>query len=125
MDSDSLRDSLMMDDAIVEASALQVQAAVDQVTRALNDLPRRQADVVTFRYLMNKSTTETAQAMQCTQATVRANLHKALRNLNATDGKALAILLAARAALVSGISEDVVEIPVVRDGDTKSRTVSP
>jgi RNA polymerase sigma-70 factor (ECF subfamily) len=121
------RDPVATDDVIIEASALQVQAAVDHVTRALADLPRRQADVVTFRYLMNKSTTETAETMQCTPATVRANLHKALRSLNGNAGKALSVLLAARAALVSGISEDVVEIPVIRDGDgrSRSRTISP
>jgi RNA polymerase sigma-70 factor (ECF subfamily) len=119
------RDSVVTDDVAVEASALQVQTAVDHVTRALADLPCRQADVVTFRYLMNKSTAETAETMQCTPATVRANLHKALRNLNGTAGKALSVLLAARAALVSEVSEDVVEIPVVRDGDGRSKTISP
>jgi RNA polymerase sigma factor (sigma-70 family) len=118
-------DPVATDDVTVEASALQVQAAVDHVTRALADLPRRQADVVTFRYLMNKSTAETAEIMQCTTATVRANLHKALRSLNGTAGESLSMLLAARAALVSGVSEDVIEIPVVRDDDGGPRTISP
>jgi RNA polymerase sigma factor (sigma-70 family) len=118
-------DRFATDDIIVEASALQVQAAVNHVIAALSDLPGRQAEVVTLRYLMNKSTAETAEAMHCTTATVRANLHKALRHLNGTAGKALSVLLAARAALVSEVQEELVEIPIVRDGDGQSRSVNP
>jgi RNA polymerase sigma-70 factor (ECF subfamily) len=44
-------------------------------------LPERQREAVTFRYLEDLSTSETAEAMQCSEGTVKATLHQALRAL--------------------------------------------
>ncbi len=49
----------------------------------LAQLPRRQREAVTLRYLHQLSTAETAEAMRCAEGTVKATLAKALTSLRA------------------------------------------
>ena len=48
---------------------------------ALDGLPDRQREAVVLRFFESLSTEQTARAMQCAEGTVKATLHKALRNL--------------------------------------------
>ena len=57
-----------------------------QLTLALQQLPRRQREAVTLRYLQGLSTAETARAMRCAEGTVKATLAKAIRNLRQAWG---------------------------------------
>jgi len=50
---------------------------------ALLALPRRQREVVTLRYLLEMSTREAAEVLDCPTGTVKSNLHKALARLQA------------------------------------------
>lgn len=95
-----------VDEAVSELSALQFQAAVDRVTDAVSHLPPRQLQVVVLRYLLNKSTAETAESMQCAPGTVKASLHKAIQQLSKRSGNALSSLLAARAIRAAGTRDD-------------------
>lgn len=57
-----------------------------QLTLALQQLPRRQREAVTLRYLEGLSTAETARAMRCAEGTVKATLAKAIKNLRKAWG---------------------------------------
>lgn len=54
-----------------------------QVRRALADIPTRQAECVTWRYLADRSVVETAQVMRCSPATVKTLQRCGLNNLRA------------------------------------------
>lgn len=51
---------------------------------ALGQLSPRQRAVVTLRYLTNLTTSETAETLGCTEATVRVHLHRGLAKLERT-----------------------------------------
>jgi RNA polymerase sigma-70 factor (ECF subfamily) len=59
----------------------------DEESAALHDaiakLPPRQREVVALRYLLDQSTEQTASVLGCPTGTVKSNLHKALRALEA------------------------------------------
>ena len=50
---------------------------------AILELPPRQREVVTLRYLLEMSTREVAEVLDCPTGTVKSNLHKALSRLQA------------------------------------------
>lgn len=57
------------------------QLQMQQVRRVIEQLPKRQQDVVLLRIFEGMSVEETALTMKCRQGTVKAHLHKALNNL--------------------------------------------
>lgn len=65
--------------AIDQAMTSAVQTAA--LRTALNELPDRQREVVTLRYLESLSVADTALAMNCAAGTVKASLFAALRTL--------------------------------------------
>jgi RNA polymerase sigma-70 factor, ECF subfamily len=54
---------------------------LDAMADAVADLPDRQREAVTCRYLLQMSVRETADAMGCAEGTVKAAVHAALGNL--------------------------------------------
>lgn len=55
--------------------------------RSLGQLPQRQREAITLRYLQGLSTKQTAQAMRCAEGTVKATLAKALHKLREQWGQ--------------------------------------
>lgn len=51
------------------------------VRQAIGTLPSRQAEVVTYRYILGYSTAQTAKLMCVAQGTVKAALYQALHKL--------------------------------------------
>jgi len=91
-----------VDARVLEAAALALQVVVTTVTDAVNALPPRQRQAVELRHFGNKTTAEAALSMHCAQGTVKANLHKAMKQLAPKTANAVTTLVAARAALESG-----------------------
>jgi len=57
------------------------QLHMQQVRKVIEQLPKRQQDVVLLRIFEGMSVEETALTLKCRQGTVKAHLHKALNNL--------------------------------------------
>ena len=57
------------------------QLHMQQVRKVIEQLPKRQQDVVLLRIFEGMSVEETAVTLKCRQGTVKAHLHKALNNL--------------------------------------------
>ena len=51
------------------------------VARALRRLPNRERTVLIFRLIEERSTRETAEALDCAEGTVEATLHHAVRKM--------------------------------------------
>ncbi len=58
-----------------------------QLTKALTDLPPRQAEAVTCRFLHQMSVADTASAMGCAEGTVKAAVFAGLKNLRKAMAK--------------------------------------
>jgi RNA polymerase sigma-70 factor (ECF subfamily) len=91
-----------IDARVAEAAAFALQNVAATVTNAVNALPPRQRRTVELRHFGNKTTAEAAACMHCAPGTVKANLHKAMKQLAPKTANAVTTLVAARAALASG-----------------------
>lgn len=60
--------------------------AIDQLRKALRDLPPRMRAAVVFRYFHGLDVAETADALGCTQGTVKSQTARALDHLRAALG---------------------------------------
>ena len=91
-----------VDARVAEAAELTLQAVVTTVANAVNTLPPRQRRAVELRHFDNKTTAEAAASMHCAQGTVKANLYKAMKQLEPKTRAAVTALVAARAAREAG-----------------------
>jgi RNA polymerase sigma-70 factor, ECF subfamily len=57
---------------------------VDSIVQAIEELPARQKDAVTYRLIEGRSTRETAELMGCAEGTVKALLHHGIQRLRST-----------------------------------------
>ena len=57
------------------------QIHMQQIRQVIQQLPKRQQDVVLLRIFEGMSVEETATTLKCREGTVKAHLHKALNNL--------------------------------------------
>ena len=69
------------DPMVAVDDALSAGVRTEAIRAALADLPDRQREVVTLRYLESLSVAETADAMGCAAGTVKAALFAALRTM--------------------------------------------
>src|SRR5205085_10675608 len=74
-------DHIEVDERVAEAAARRMQHATNTVHAAVDSLPPKQRRTVELRVLDNKSTAEAAESMHCAEGTVKANLHKAMKQL--------------------------------------------
>ena len=63
--------------------------ALGRLAEALDELPPRQRESVTCRYLRRMSVSDTAAAMGCAEGTVKASLSAAMKKLRAALGRQL------------------------------------
>ncbi|HTG47658.1 MAG TPA: RNA polymerase sigma factor [Actinomycetota bacterium] len=63
-----------------EPAAVTVEDAGEAVA-AVAELPQRQRDAVTYRHVLGLSVAETAELMECSPETVRANAYQGLKSL--------------------------------------------
>jgi RNA polymerase sigma-70 factor, ECF subfamily len=98
-------DQVDVDVRVAEAAAIALQAVANTVAEAVQALPPRQRRTVELRHFGNKTTAEAAATMHCAPGTVKAHLHKAMKQLAPKTEAAVVALADARAALASGSPE--------------------
>ncbi|MEM9186545.1 MAG: RNA polymerase sigma factor [Planctomycetota bacterium] len=77
-------DSALVDHPDDRPAPDQHAAAVEQadaLRRAISDLPERQREAITLRYLEQMTVRQTAEAMACAEGTVKAAIWQAIRRL--------------------------------------------
>ncbi|MGH7471468.1 MAG: RNA polymerase sigma factor [Longimicrobiales bacterium] len=60
---------------------MEAHEGIDDIVAAINELPERQRDAITYRLIEGRSTRETAQLMDCAEGTVKALLHQAVQRV--------------------------------------------
>ena len=76
---DQKLDKVDVADSFVRDGSEQIH--MQQIRQVIQQLPKRQQDVVLLRIFEGMSVEETAKTLKCREGTVKAHLHKALNNL--------------------------------------------